>query len=455
MRGGATQHGSESPHATVDAWFEKSGGQIVTPILGSLVGTRYYWGTKRDSFFSWWVIRCRFQALAFWSLANFQHARASIGKRVVRLNFDETCICFHQNEATGFLVADAQKRNRSGDPLVRNVSLGARRTNMTHLAFIADDHEVQTLLPQLLVVGEAVVPERLFGTIRESVSPPWTVLRQPKAWVNVTTMMTFVKALHNAVKHLQDTAHFVVYFDTFRPHNHPNVLRYLSMNGYHPVPVPSLMTWALQPLDTHVFASYKRELAVNSQVGLLLNPNTPSSWTSLIQIVLRTGDHVVRGLSWSKSFQDIGLVGHQATVSARVKKKVGCTAGIPEVSSDLPSLKELQELFPRGSLIPVEPLLITAKERPPVARVIIAEESAPVERGRAMPVEITPPSDRPWFGRTRSTSGLRPVAVSGSSSSSEPWLPSCPTMSAPPRPPPRPPFLPNAKKMPRPRGVSE
>ena len=391
-----------------------------------------------------------------WTLSNFQHSRADPGKRMVRLNFDETCISFHQNEKSGFLVAQARKRNRAADPLVRNVSTGAQRTNMTHLAVISDDPYVQERVPQMLIVGEGVMPLRVLRTVQECVSPPWTLLRQAKGWVNVSAMMAMARVLVNALKELRDDVHFVVSFDTYRAHLNPQVLRFLSMNGLHVVIVPSLMTWALQPLDTHAFGCYKRELSVNAQTQLLLNPDCPSTWSSLIRLVVRTGDAVIRNRSWEKSFQDLGLVGCQTMLSSKTKTRVGFEMGVPYIGSDLPSLSQLQELFPRGADIPVEALLMTAKELPKTE----AAKHTKVSRPGALSISAHEPagvsSAKPWFGRTRSTSGLSLPDTSGSASSSrDPWIPSCVTRSAPPRPAWTPPFLPNAKKLPGPRKRNE
>ena len=218
----------------------------------------------------------------------------------MRLNLDETSICFHQSEKTGFLVAAARKRGRGGDPLVRNVSQGAKRTNMTHLAIISDDPVVQQLVPQLLIVGEAVFPEKMIARVQDCVVPPWQVLRQPKAWVNVGTMMRVGRALVAALSHLQDTTHFIMCFDTFRAHIHPTVLRYLSMNGFHVIIIPSLMTWALQPLDTHAFAAYKRELATNASARALAHADSPKTWRELIAVVIATGNDILRSRAWKK-----------------------------------------------------------------------------------------------------------------------------------------------------------
>jgi hypothetical protein len=223
-------------------------------------------------------------------LSNFQHGRAPTGRRIVRLNLDETSICFHQSEKTGFLVADARKRARGGDPLVRNVSQGTQRTNMTHLAVISDDTDVQQFVPQILIVGESVFPQSILAHVLECVLPPWQVVRQKKAWVNVETMMMFGRALVSALRHLQDSTHFIMSFDTYRAHTNPRVLRYLSMNGFHVIIIPSLMTWALQPLDTHAFAVYKREVSTNAAVRALAHDDPPKTWRDLIALVIATGN---------------------------------------------------------------------------------------------------------------------------------------------------------------------
>ncbi len=54
---------------------------------------------------------------------------------------------------------------------------------------------------------------------------------------------------------------------------------------------------------------------------------------------------------WAKAFADTGLTGTHADVSARVLSKLTCEP-IPEVGSDLPTLAQLMDLFPKRAGLP-------------------------------------------------------------------------------------------------------
>ena len=61
---------------------------------------------------------------------------------------------------------------------------------------------------------------------------------------------------------------------------------------------------------------------------------------------------VLDGRTWSRAFRDCGLTGNQQGVSTRVRQNV-CFEALPDVGAGLPSLDQLQAIFPRGANIPI------------------------------------------------------------------------------------------------------
>ena len=93
----------------------------------------------------------RHQAFASWQWANYVFSQVPPGKRVLRVNFDETAICLFQGAGRGnvFLAKT--------DPAVQHVPLGKRRTFLTHVGFVCDDPIIQPLLPQVVVGNEHMI----------------------------------------------------------------------------------------------------------------------------------------------------------------------------------------------------------------------------------------------------------------------------------------------------------
>ena len=73
---------------------------------------------------------------------------ASQGRRLIRINLDETSVCAFQEPSVG-VVFDQQGRLAQQDPL--RVSGGAKRLNLAYVALLAEAIDVQATLPQVII----------------------------------------------------------------------------------------------------------------------------------------------------------------------------------------------------------------------------------------------------------------------------------------------------------------
>lgn len=94
-----------------------------------------------------------------WNWCAWIHASLPPQKRVVRLNLDETSVALVPSSGQGYMVAEAVKSAQLRRGLTRSVTRGQMRTNFTHVALLADDAAVQSLLPQLLIVKSDLLGE--------------------------------------------------------------------------------------------------------------------------------------------------------------------------------------------------------------------------------------------------------------------------------------------------------
>ena len=81
--------------------------------------------------------------------------------------------------------------------------------------------------------------------------------RLKKAWMTTEVMEKYIVLLGGILKEFQTTHRFILYLDALRVHVSPKVLRAASRANLWICVIPAKMTWALQPCDAHVFASYK------------------------------------------------------------------------------------------------------------------------------------------------------------------------------------------------------
>lgn len=143
--------------------------------------------------------------------------------------------------------------------------------------------------------------------------------------------------------------------------------------------------------------------------------------------------------TWTKAFCDVGLVGCQDEVSARVQQKLSVDVHHLNVPNSMPTLQQFQAVFPQRTVLHFELLFrgLLREQRPAAPR---AKASRPL----LSVGDTTAPS---WLGRTRSSSSL--AAVLPPTSALVPaWRPAMAPAELPPRPPP---FLPSAKRLYRPR----
>ena len=83
-----------------------------------------------------------------WQMNNYFLDRAQAeGRRVIRINLDETSIPLFPLPRSGVIMAT----RRGQDAGVLTVSRGDRRKNITYVAMLADDPQVQATLPQVII----------------------------------------------------------------------------------------------------------------------------------------------------------------------------------------------------------------------------------------------------------------------------------------------------------------
>ena len=341
-----------------------------------------------------------FEATALWTWSNYLQHLDPPEKIRVLINVDETSVRLVPEEGKGHVSNRAYRLLCSGMPLGRNASLAAQRSAITHVTAICDHPEIQNRLPQVVLVGENQLTEgrayRLFSEAPDSVH----LWRQKNAWMTTEVMVQYILLLGGLLQEFQTTHRFILYLDCLRAHVSPRVLRAASRANLWICVIPSKMTWALQPCDTHVFASYKRLLGEEYQRRSGLTAAGDITWELLLESLWHVVNTLVQGKDWSAAFDSVGIRGQQRALSDRTRRKLQYPLEPPQVQASLPPLSDFEQIWPKGLRIPIHELFLPVErflrgllEEPLVERVAQPSKSSVVER-----------QVNPWCGRTRSTS---------------------------------------------------
>ena len=105
------------------------------------------------------------------------------------INIDETNVKLVPQERAGHVSRRAYRLFVQGRPMGRNASLSAQRSTITHVAAMCDRADIQTLLPQVVLVGANQLSEERLDRIRMTAPACVWIWRYPKAWVSNAVMV--------------------------------------------------------------------------------------------------------------------------------------------------------------------------------------------------------------------------------------------------------------------------
>jgi hypothetical protein len=262
------------------------------------------------------------------------------------MNLDETGLCLFQGGGRGNVFV----RRRQG--VAQRVPRQKRRSYITHVAVVCDQIEVQPVLPQFIVGNERTFRVQDMAALHRVCPPNVVLVRQRSAWNNKLLCARIVRHIGTALAKLDSNFQPVLLLDASRIHCASDVINACSQAGIWVVLVPSLLTWLLQPLDTHTFQVYKARLRFEyrrvrcDQFGRDL---TIVEFVECVCVAIRV---VLQDTRWDFAFDKDGFGAGQALVSTRIRAKFEATASIVAPSSR-PSEFEIGLCFPRNARVPL------------------------------------------------------------------------------------------------------
>lgn len=330
-----------------------------------------------------------------WRWSNFLNAFAETSRRVVRINMDETGIRLLQVPGQGLVTDVARRAKRSARGLKRPATKHQTRAMFTLATMICDDPEVQRVLPQVMIVGTGILTAHERQLVERSLPRNVYVWQADKCWMTSKLMVRLIRLLKTTIQREFPDINIVFTADAYKAHLTKEVWTAMATAGIFYCLIPARMTSVLQPCDVAVFSRLKKQLATDMQQREVSRASGTVTPQDVVQGVGVSLDSIVRAKPWRKTFEDVGLVGHQRNVSSTVLAKLSLQA--PNLMPHtLPTLDQLKEVFPARMLIPVDNVFAG------VRRMLTPGGNAqPPLEVPAEPAE--PPLPAPWIARLRRT----------------------------------------------------
>ena len=265
---------------------------------------------------------------------------------------DETSIRLYQKPGHGYMVKVARKQKRSAKGLTNNVTKGQLLGPFTHVAMICDVVDVQPHLPQFLFINRTQISQAEFDSIQSHWLPNVHPHRVVNPWMTNEKMKMVLKGLADAIAAHSQNRRVVLCADAHKTHIATSTWQSAAAHRFFYFIVPSKLTWALQPCDTHLFALFKDKLSTTCQQLAIAIGRRRWDILLLLKGLNTSIDEVLNKRSWRKAFDDLGYRGNQINVSKRVLEKVDMIK-LPDVSHGIPSLATLTSCFPQRTNIPI------------------------------------------------------------------------------------------------------
>ena len=222
---------------------------------------------------------------------------------MVLVNIDETPIYKQLQPRKGYVIRTETRNNRL---CYARVPLRDRRGQATLVGCIVNDPVLQRKMPQFLFTNDRLVTAAEKEKLA-TLAAPIRWVKGSKGWVTASAMNMLCTAYRKAVRSERPKAEIVLFMDCATIHTAENVLMHCSRLGLHPCLIPGGMTHLCQPLDTHVFASFKKNLADLQEKSRGEHPLGILAGSQWIEVLCRSIKSTIVEKDWSTAFSDNGL----------------------------------------------------------------------------------------------------------------------------------------------------
>ena len=228
---------------------------------------------------------------------------ALAGDEVVLVNIDETPVYKQLQPRKGYVIRTETRNNRT---CYARVPLRDRRGQSTLVGCVVNDPVLQSKMPQFLFTNDRLVNAAEKVELA-NLPEPIRWVKGSKGWNTAGAMTMLCTAYRKAIRSVRPNAQIVLFMDCATIHTAENVLMHCSRLGLHICLIPGGMTNLCQPLDTHVFALFKKTLADLQEMERGRHAFGMLSGTQWIEILRRCIWSTLVTRSWSSAFTDNGM----------------------------------------------------------------------------------------------------------------------------------------------------
>lgn len=259
-------------------------------------------------------------------------------RRTICINFDETPVYRQLQPRKGYVLAPQRQRDKD---CYARVPLRDRRGASTVLALICDDAELQKTLPQFILTKDKNLTKAEMEKLKYLPAPlRW--VKGTKGWVTSPILIQLLTEMRKCIRRTHPHHEIVVCFDCAPCHVSRETLIHCSRLQLHVCLIPGGMTYLCQPLDTHVFATFKRHLAEAQERERESRADGVLPATRWVDLLARTVLTVLTATDWSHTFAENGLAASWVCLRSRIAEQVMAHLPLPLRE---PSLDELNLLL--------------------------------------------------------------------------------------------------------------
>ena len=243
------------------------------------------------------------------------------------LAMDETCLTFGDTGGKGNLLSLRPDKN-SPHEITENVSLADRRRNITLVATITNDADLQQHLPQIILPrakktgGSDETPKGEWPADLASADAPVEVWTKTGGWMKATTLIHYLARVKSVVHKKRPGASMILVFDCHPSHYAVQALRYAARHFGFIILIPARLGYMFDILDTKVFLAHKRalyELYAERKIAQGVSRLTFAEWAGCVVQATR---RILVQKHYAAEFSRHGLARNCTDLAPAIKNRI-------------------------------------------------------------------------------------------------------------------------------------
>ena len=184
------------------------------------------------------------------------------------------------------------------------------------IASIVSDEALQSKLPQVFLPRSkpGVYPPLSVRRVFSDARTPVQAYHGGSGFQNADSMRQWLSDLRHVLRKERPNHMWILVMDCYSVHLSMESLKYAKVLGFCVVLIPGRMTWLLQPLDSHVFAEFKRLLRRLIMHQRIASDTGTITWSDGLRAATTAVRAKLVSKSWRSVMQGSGMVAEASTL---------------------------------------------------------------------------------------------------------------------------------------------